>query len=542
MNSRNRYVAALGATALAAAGGMVALTSTPATAATSTINCKVLSTIAPWTSDFNLSFSPAAPAPGQTVTVTLAFDPGPTNGPVAVGPGNGTPITPKATVALSGAATGTVQLSGAVLGDTAPGAVMPGGSMSGTFTASAGVTTATVDDILFDSPTVDTNCNAGTDPVTSPAPTSITGSVSVSNATATITSITNQVVTTHARANDVIGFDASGFINNGTGNAQLCDTDGTNCGAASTFTLAGGTGSGTLTVPTGITGAKALKLSNGAEQTLKSITILGSATITTNIAGGGTGTVVTVTGTNWDPNQAVSVGGYKAGPPFPPGATADPTVSATANASGNISTTFTVNDSSTAYIGGSKTHGAGAIFASRPFSFSGDSCTAKIGAAATGSCEVLETVTLTVTAGDLKMSKDAGNVVLSPVTLDGTAQESTGSLRDVTVKDYRGGTLGWSLTGKFTGLNGPVAIAPSKLTWTPSCTAGGNNDDTVTVGAAGAFADSATAQPLCSVVAGDLGADLVSGGDTVADAALSLDLLANQAAGNYTGTLTLTLS
>ena len=301
-------------------GGLVALSATPAAAATSTLNCKTLSTIAPWTSDFNLSFSPAAPAPGQTVTATLAFTPGPTNGPVPVGTGNGVPITPKATVALSGAGTGTVQLSGAVLGDTPAYGVMPGGSMSGTFTASAGVTTATVNNILFDA-SVPTNCNLGADPVTSPVPTTITGSISVSNATATITAISNQTVTTHARANDVISFDASGFINNGTGSAQLCDSDGTNCGTASTFTLASGSGSGTLTVPTGISGAKALKLSNGAEQTLKSITILGSPTITTNIAGGGTGTVVTVTGTNWDPNQAVSVGGYKAGPPFPPGAT-----------------------------------------------------------------------------------------------------------------------------------------------------------------------------------------------------------------------------
>ena len=150
MRATNRFAAALGATALAAAGGMVALSAAPATAATSTLNCKTLSTIAPWTSDFNLSFSPASPAPGQTVTATLTFNPGPTNGPVAVGPGNGVPITPKATVALSGAGSGTVALTGAVLGDTAPYAVMPGGSMSGTFTASAGVTNATVNNILFD--------------------------------------------------------------------------------------------------------------------------------------------------------------------------------------------------------------------------------------------------------------------------------------------------------------------------------------------------------------------------------------------------------
>ena len=130
---------------------------------------------------------------------------------------------------------------------------------------------------------------------------------------------------------------------------------------------------------------------------------------------------------------------------------------------------------------------------------------------------------------------------MSPVTLDGTAHPSTGSLRDLTVKDYRGGTLGWSLVGRFTGLTGPAAIAPSKMTWTPSCTAGGNNDDTVTVGAS---TTSPTARTRCAVLRGGWQPRRrpVSGGDTVADAALSLDLLANQAAGDYTGTLRLTLS
>ena len=190
-----------------------------------------------------------------------------------------------------------------------------------------------------------------------------------------------------------------------------------------------------------------------------------------------------------------------------------------------------------------------AIFASQAFTFSGDTCTAKQGAATTGSCSLLETVDLTVVAGDLKMSKEAGNVAMSGVSLGGTDQASTGDLKDVTVMDYRGGTLGWSLVGRFSGLTGPAkpsggnfTISPDAMSWTPSCAAQSNSDDTVVAGAAGSFTDASTDLPLCAVATSGLGANGISGGDAVADAGLSVEVGAGQAAGTYTGLLTLTLS
>ena len=166
-----------------------------------------------------------------------------------------------------------------------------------------------------------------------------------------------------------------------------------------------------------------------------------------------------------------------------------------------------------------------------------------------GSCGLVETVDLTITAGNLTQSKLAGNVAMTGITLDGAAHTSTGSLQDVTVKDYRGGSLGWSLVGRFSGLTGP-AKPTRQLHHRSQChdvdavvhADATNNDDTVVTGGAGAFVDAATAQPLCSVSTGGLGADGTSGGDTVADADLSLAVGANQAAGSYTGTITLTLS
>ena len=393
-----------------------------------------------------------------------------------------------------------------------------------------------------------------TNPATTPVNTNITSSFTAIGPSASITGITNQTVTTAARKADVISFSVSSFSGAGTGTASLCDSSGANCDTGtSTVSIDGaGTGTGTLAVGAApAVGARTLKVVSGGDTSLTSITILGNPTIATNKIGGGAGTVVQVTGSNWDPNQTVTVSTNKAQPP--PNATTDPTVTATADANGNINTSITVNDPTTGAIGASRTHAAGpppvVIFTSVPFTFSGDSCTAKVGAAATGSCALLETVNLTITAGDLKMSKVAGDVTLSGVALNGAAQTSTGSLQDVTVMDYRGGTLGWSLVGRFSGLTGPAkpttgnhTIASSAMTWTPSCTAGTNNDDTIVTGGAGAFGTSTTDLPFCSVSTSGLGADGTSGGNTLADAGLSLAVGANQAAGNYTGTITLTLS
>jgi len=394
-----------------------------------------------------------------------------------------------------------------------------------------------------------TGSTATVNPQTTPVDTNVTHSFTAAAiANATISSVSNQTVTNAARAGDVISFAGSAFSAAGTGTAELCDADGSNCAAGgSSFTIAAdGTGTGTLTVPNGVVaGNKAIKLSSGGEVGLRPIRILGAATLTASLSGGGAGTVVTLTGTNWDPGQPVRLGGNRAGPPFPPPASSDAPVTVTATANGTFSGQFTVNDSLTAFLGAQHPHRvpptASAVFASTSFSFSGDSCIAKSGAATTGDCSLLETVSLEVAAGDLTMSKEAGSVELSGVDLNGTAQTATGDLRDVTVKDYRGGALGWSLTGRFSGLNGPAAIAADKLTWSPSCVPAANNDDDVVAGSSAAFADSVTALPLCAVSTG-LGADGVSGGDTTADAGLALDLLANQAAGNYSGTLTLTLS
>ncbi|KHL15794.1 UNVERIFIED_CONTAM: hypothetical protein LK11_19370 [Mumia flava] len=493
---------------------------------------------------------------GSTRDFSLTFNKGPKNG--------GPPASGTAYYYFS--VNGT-NLPAITSGFSAGGAALiPGDTISGSFTiTSAGTNTVRLRKVIYDIPTFLTrvNCNGqsvgvanGVNPATTPLDTNIAASFSAVGPTATITGITNQVVTTAARSGDAISFGVSNFAGAGTGTVELCNASGSTCDATtgSVTIAAAGTGSGTYAVPSGATtGSRALKVTSGGETSLTPITVLAGVTVSTNVTGGGAGTVVTVSGSNWDPGQAVTIGGYQNGPPFPPPASSDPTVSTTADSSGNISATFTVNDAATAFIGASRTHAAGppptVLFGSQAFTFSGDTCTAKQGAATTGSCSLLETVDLTVVAGDLKMSKDAGNVAMDGVTLDGTVQTSTGDLQDVTVMDYRGGTLGWSLVGRFSGLNGPAnpaggnfTIPSSAMSWTPSCTADANNDDTVVAGGTGSFTTDSTDLPLCSVATTGLGTDGTSGGDTLADAGLSLEVGSSQAAGNYTGLLTLTLS
>ncbi|TNC45335.1 hypothetical protein [Mumia zhuanghuii] len=574
MRSKNRVVALLAGASMLATSAVV-LGATSASAAAPSGGCWVYSvaegspvedtattgnlstSLAAWgnNADYNLTTS-GGNTVGSSRNFTLTFNTGPTNG----GP----------------AASGTVYYYFSVNGTnlpaiekpfSAPGfGPIPGDTVTGSYAITgSGTNTVKLRKVIYDIPTytLRVQCNGqtggvanGVNPATTPVDTNITASFSAVGPAASISGITNQVVTTAARKNDVISFGVTNFSAAGTGTVELCNVSGTSCDAtSSSVSIAGdGTGSGTIAVgATPTTGSRTLKVTSGGETSLTPITILGDVTVSTNVVGGGSGTVVTVTGSNWDPNQPVTVGGYKNGPPFPPPASSDATISTTADSAGNISASFTVNDAATAFIGASRTHAAGpppvVLFGSKAFTFSGDTCTAKQGSAATGSCALLETVELTVVAGDLKMSKDAGKVLMSGVTLDGSDQTSTGDLQDVTVKDYRGGTLGWSLVGRFSGLNGPAkptggnfTIAPSALTWTPTCAAQANSDDTVVAGAAGSFADASTDLPLCAVATSGAGADGTSGGDAVADAGLSLEVGSSQAAGNYSGLLTLTLS
>jgi hypothetical protein len=181
------------------------------------------------------------------------------------------------------------------------------------------------------------------------------------------------------------------------------------------------------------------------------------------------------------------------------------------------------------------------------------------------SCSLSQIIEVDVVGTNLSMQQAGGNVVLDPVTLDGSPQSTTGELNLVTVKDARGNGAAWSLTGTVTDFktdpsvgNCPAGtpaswdyrcIPANNLGWAPAAevahevipgdvaavTAGSISDtDAIKAGTAGSGL--ASQQSLC-------GAEATHGGGTFAcGAGLALLIPASASAGTYSATLTLTLA
>ncbi|MCF2525625.1 alpha/beta hydrolase domain-containing protein [Yinghuangia soli] len=144
-----------------------------------------------------------------------------------------------------------------------------------------------------------------------------------------------------------------------------------------------------------------------------------------------------------------------------------------------------------------------------------------------------------VQPGSLSMSQQASGVELAPVTINGRTQQATGRINTVAVADLRGGTLGWSLTGRTTDFVSDTGgvIPAAKFTWTPSCTV--TFPDSPSIAVAGSPGPVAAGALLCRQPENP--PKTVSGGFFAADARVSLEVPAYTLAGRYTATLTLSL-
>lgn len=143
-------------------------------------------------------------------------------------------------------------------------------------------------------------------------------------------------------------------------------------------------------------------------------------------------------------------------------------------------------------------------------------------------------LTTSVSAGVLTMSTTADPVRLPPVDF-GAGGTSAGRLNTAAVKDFRGGTAGWSLTGKVTDFTGSRGkIDGGRLSWTPTCTTKPDSPSSCTAGSPGTVGKGGAT--LAQAPAGDL-----TGGEFTADAAVSLNIPKYTPVGDYVGTLTLTL-
>ncbi|SHI24091.1 beta-xylosidase [Streptomyces sp. 3214.6] len=238
-------------------------------------------------------------------------------------------------------------------------------------------------------------------------------------------------------------------------------------------------------------------------------------------ASGSPGASVTVTGSGFTAGAAVTVAGRSGS-----GETGDKTT-LTANAQGAVSGFLVVNDLTTtgivAYEGATWSAGLGTPPAAYVVI---DNTPVPAGS---------QKLTTTVKAGTLSMSQAGDAVAMSAVDF-GSGQASTGNLNAVTVKDFRGGPAGWSLTGKVTDFTGPGAkIDAGKLSWTPACTTKAGSPSTCQAGSAGSVG--ASGATLASTRDGT-----ATGGQFTANAQLSLDVPAFTPPGSYAGVLTLTLT
>ncbi|ARP70145.1 beta-xylosidase [Streptomyces pluripotens] len=243
--------------------------------------------------------------------------------------------------------------------------------------------------------------------------------------------------------------------------------------------------------------------------------------ISLSAASGDPGASVTVSGTDFTPGAAVTLAG-RAGDTQ----TAD-TATVTADSQGSFSGSLVVNDKTTtgivAYEGGSWNADKGAGPAAYVVN---DNTPIPDGS---------QKLTTTVKAGTLSMSQAGDSVALSTVDF-GQGGASTGTLQTVTVKDFRGGPAGWSLTGKVTDFTGPGAkIDAGRLSWTPACVTTAGSPSTCKAGSAGTVGTSGAT--LASAPDATL-----TGGEFTVDAGLSLDVPAFTPPGSYSGVLTLTLT
>ncbi|MFD3656638.1 beta-xylosidase [Streptomyces sp. NPDC058620] len=242
--------------------------------------------------------------------------------------------------------------------------------------------------------------------------------------------------------------------------------------------------------------------------------------ITLGTAAGKPGDRVTVTGTGFTPDTEVTVAGWNGSAP-----TADK-ITSKAAAGGGFTFRPRITDPATVGI----------------VAFEGASWDPAKGAGPAAYTLVGDVPPLSqridslVKGGSLSMTQAGDTVQLTAVDF-GAGGASTGALNTVTVKDFRGGPAGWSLTGRVTDFTGPggAAIDAGELSWTPACATREGSPSTCAAGSEGTV--------------GSAGATLAStpnagftGGEFTVDAGLSLDVPEFTPPGAYSGVLTLTLT
>jgi hypothetical protein len=636
-----KSVAGVAAGALVLTGIGFVTASSASAAAPGTLTCNTSGNSAAFASQWNdtntFDFSTASVAQGTAATLTWTSATGLNNGsPATLAAGS---VQVQVVAELSGAMTGTVVLKTA--SGQYPSPVdfptgVPSGVDNGPITATASFTTpsnvtgtvnATVKEIIFNSATLDTYCStyAGTagppatgnyplagDPAITSTLTPYTtaggmqftdGKVAAAATTfgsaaitvnqvpqATIQSVTGQTpFVPAARVGDTVNVSLANFSNGAPTTAELCaynPAPGAPLAGCVAQTLnSGATTAAASVVLSNVTATGApyyLALGNGTDPKSRTfIAILGDRTVTLSPANGPVGSTLYVSGSNWNPTQAVSIQVLdSAGDPI---ALVDP-----ADVAIGTSITRAIGNSgafNTAVAAGaelaapikvaanfqtvrvSQSTTAGPETVDTLWEFLKETCNAGLGVDANpdATCSTQQEAKVLVTPGDLVQeanqtggNDDALSINFPDVETSTTGDTVNGTFNTVTVTDARGGTSIWSLTASLTSIpgqgkvlaevgGGSGEIDGSNLYFTNiGCgpQAGSNSAPGVTIGVAGTTTGGtglAGTQTLCTKTATQNANGSTSGVYDITGL-MSLDVPAYTKAVAYSGVVQVTLA
>ncbi|WP_073783416.1 hypothetical protein [Streptomyces sp. CB01580] len=486
--------------------------------------------------EMTVELSPAVVAPGGKVHAKVTLGPSPATSRLAL---EDVPTIPSLDLAMSGGATGTVTVRGAEFTMDVPadkpielppyeGDFLVPASASGAVSF-APVRTLTQTKVLgsvFETPcdVVDGGGSIGTVTVEG------TGS-----APATLTAPADPV-----RPNTPVTLDGSGWTPGGTPVPSLCAVGGGGCDplkfSGNDLGIdAHGTLHGTATLaPAGSVpdGRYEVKVNDGTKEATAPLTVeavaAGDREISLSRDSGPVGTVITVSGRNYNPDRWINVIGLDA-----TGTGIDDSAVYVKSApDGTFAVEFTVVSDAITAVQADEGNDPATV-RTVPFTVSTD------GGGGGGGGSADQRLTASVRAGTLSMVQD-GDVVDFGTTVLGTGSGVQRSrLNRVEVEDARGVDSGWSLTATLTGFTSSDGgtIPADAVRWTPRCTARDGSVGTPVAGSPATLGSRAAS--LCRM--NPDGSRPFTGGRFDADADLTLTVPGFTRPGDYSATLTLTL-
>ncbi len=484
--------------------------------------------------EMTVELSPAVVAPGGKVHAKVTLGPSPATSALAL---EDVPTIPSLDLAMSGGATGTVTVRGAEFTMDIPagkpielppyeGDFLVPANASGdvSFAPVRTLTQTKVLGSVFETP-CDVVGGGGS-----------VGSVTVEGTgsePATLTAPVDPV-----RPNTAVALGGSGWTPGGAPVPSLCAVGGGGCDPlkfrSHTLTIGGdGTLAGTATlaeagaVPDG---AYEVKVNDGTKEATAPLTVravaAGDREIALSRSSGPVGSVITVSGKNYNPDRWINVIGLDASGT----GLDDSAVYVKSGSDGTFTVEFTVISDAVVAVQADEGNDPATV-RTAPFTVSDG------GGGDGGSAD--QRLSTSVRAGTLSMVQDGDTVDFGTTVLGTGSGVQRSRLNRVEVEDGRGVNSGWSLTATLSGFtaSGGGTIPADAVRWTPRCTAQNGSVGAPVAGSPAALGSEAAS--LCRMDPD--GSRPFTGGRFDADADLTLTVPGFTPPGDYSATLTLTL-